>query len=252
MCHVNLEWFCCERGVLSQIIAVDGMLTWACEPEQKQQSSTSHHGSPRSHKIYHLWSWWSFGIWHPRCSCVSCHSTGSDCEYTVLQPFQQYNLWCAARQKCPELAETGIILHDNALAHSAHTCKNVLLHWGWDVLQHHPYSPDLSPCDYDLNPHLRQPLHGKWFANRENILMAVWHEVAHISTAGDADGVCCLLHHWRQALDNLREILWRLLIVCMSSLYLYSLFDVHFLCHKKIIKPWLKTGVVCLPAQIML
>ncbi|KAJ4437283.1 hypothetical protein ANN_17421 [Periplaneta americana] len=31
-------------------------------------------------------------------------------------------------------------------------------------------SPDLSPCDFDLNPQLKKSLRGKRFANREDIL----------------------------------------------------------------------------------
>ena len=56
----------------------------------------------------------------------------------------------AVRDKHPELVETVIILHGNARAHSAYAVKNVLQCWEWEVLQHHPYSPDLSLCGYDL------------------------------------------------------------------------------------------------------
>jgi hypothetical protein len=52
ICVISLEWFCCERGVLNQIIAVDGILTRACEPELKWHSS-SHYGNTRFHELHH-------------------------------------------------------------------------------------------------------------------------------------------------------------------------------------------------------
>jgi hypothetical protein len=51
-------------------------------------------------------------------------------------------------------------------------------------------------CFSVLSPSKHQILlSGKQFANRVNILTTVHHEVAHIGASGDADGVCCLLHH---------------------------------------------------------
>jgi hypothetical protein len=48
---------------------------------------------------------------------------------------------------------------------------------GWEVLQQPSYYPTISLCDHNLIPKLNQPFHGK-FAHREDILSAVWCEVA--------------------------------------------------------------------------
>ena len=32
--------------------------------------------------------------------------------------------------------------------------------WGWEVLDHPPYSPDISPCDFHLFPLMKEPLRG--------------------------------------------------------------------------------------------
>lgn len=45
---------------------------------------------------------------------------------------------------------------------------------------HHRSSSDINPCCYDLNPRLKQTLCRKCFANTEEILTAVWCEVAHM------------------------------------------------------------------------
>ena len=47
-----------------------------------------------------------------------------------------------------------IILHDNARSHTA-AVTDLLRSWQWDILEHLPYSPDESACDYDLFEYLR-------------------------------------------------------------------------------------------------
>jgi hypothetical protein len=54
-----------------------------------------------------------------------------------------------------------------------------------------------ASCKLRLIPRLKQPLHGKQFANRDDILTTVWHMVAQISMSGDDNGVCCLPHDWQ-------------------------------------------------------
>jgi hypothetical protein len=102
-----------------------------------------------------------------------------------------------ARENCPEAFDTVTIMHVRAMHHAAETVTNVYRHWVWEVLQDPLYSPDFSPCDCNMIPQLNQPLHGKQFANREDILTAVWHKVAQISGSSSADCVCCLSCHWQ-------------------------------------------------------
>jgi hypothetical protein len=87
--------------------------------------------------------------------------------------FLQYHVYGAVRERHPDLFENGSILHSNATTRSADTVKNARKNWGWKVLHYFPYSPDLSSCDYVQFPKLNHPLHGKQFANREDILTAV-------------------------------------------------------------------------------
>jgi len=56
------------------------------------------------------------------------------------------------------------ILNDSPAVHLADCIKNVLCFSGWLVLQHAHSSFDLTLCDYDLIPNLKQLLHQKWFA----------------------------------------------------------------------------------------
>ena len=43
-----------------------------------------------------------------------------------------------------------IILHDNARSHTAAAVTDLLHRWQWEILEHLPYSSDISPCDYIL------------------------------------------------------------------------------------------------------
>jgi histone-lysine N-methyltransferase SETMAR len=53
----------------------------------------------------------------------------------------------ALRRKQPELLERGaILLPHNATTHHHRDVQNLVQRWGWEVLAHPPYSPDLAPC----------------------------------------------------------------------------------------------------------
>ena len=53
------------------------------------------------------------------------------------------------RRKRLRLVAQNPILHDNARSHTA-AVTDLLRCWQWEILEHPPYSPDMSPCDYDL------------------------------------------------------------------------------------------------------
>jgi len=53
------------------------------------------------------------------------------------------------------------LLHDNARPHVARDTKALLEKFGWDVISHPPYSPDLAPSDYHLFLNLKKHLGGK-------------------------------------------------------------------------------------------
>jgi len=50
------------------------------------------------------------------------------------------------------------MLYDNARPHSAHITTALLEKFKWDILDHPPYSPDLTPSDFHLFLHLMKHL----------------------------------------------------------------------------------------------
>jgi len=48
----------------------------------------------------------------------------------------------------PETADTWMLHHDNGPCHTAISVRKLLTKNGIPVVQHPPYSPDLSPCDF--------------------------------------------------------------------------------------------------------
>ena len=85
------------------------------------------------------------------------------------------------QKRRPRTGVRGIkLLHDNAPAHKSATVQEYLKESGLDVLDHPPYSPDLSPCDFWLFPRLKEMLAGHRFESRCGIGSAVYQCLQHI------------------------------------------------------------------------
>ena len=72
------------------------------------------------------------------------------------------------------------LLHDNAPAHESATVQEYLKESGLDVLDHPPYSPDLSPCDFWLFLRLKEMMAGHRFESHCGIGSAVYQCLQHI------------------------------------------------------------------------
>ena len=59
----------------------------------------------------------------------------------------------------PQLLVSGpLILHDDTRPHIADVVTKKLREYGWEVLPHAPYSPDMNPLFLDLFPKLKEPM----------------------------------------------------------------------------------------------
>ncbi len=61
-----------------------------------------------------------------------------------------------------------------------------------------PYSPDLSLCDYDLNPKLKELMCETNFNDLEELKTGVIPEIRRLNQTGVLDGIDKLLIHWQK------------------------------------------------------
>ena len=84
----------------------------------------------------------------------------------ILEPREQ-NLRRKMQKNRPQLlVAEPLILHYNACPHIADVVIKKLRNYGWEVLPHAPYSPDMSPPDFNLFPKLKEPIRGPWAARQ--------------------------------------------------------------------------------------
>ena len=89
--------------------------------------------------------------------CPSGHTvTGRFYKNSVLMKVKEFY-----NKKRPSKAWSGVhLLHDNASSHKCEVVRSFLASEKVKVLNHPPYSPDLSPCDFFLFPRLKKMLSG--------------------------------------------------------------------------------------------
>ena len=78
--------------------------------------------------------------------------------------------------------ENPIIIHGNARSLNAVTFTTFLLLWQWEILEHPPYSPDISSCDQDLFAKAKGPLRGTRYNIRDELLR-IDRSIPRISTS---------------------------------------------------------------------
>ena len=94
----------------------------------------------------------------------------------------------------------GVLFHqDNAPAHKARVSIAAINESSFELVDHHPYSPDLAPSDFFLFPKMKEHLRGQKFSGDDEVMSAVndWLEVRqrifperHPSIGASLDQVC--------------------------------------------------------------
>ena len=99
------------------------------------------------------------------------------------------------RKKRAEHLPRMIFHQDNAPSHRAATTQTAINQLGFEILDHPPYSPDLSPCDFFLFPVMKSFLRGIHFDNTDELSVAVQAAIANISVETFRD---CFVNSWIQ------------------------------------------------------
>ena len=124
-------------------------------------------------------------------------------------------LQCTIKSKFPGmLSDKIILLHDNASPHTANLMRDKHQNFGWETLQHPPYSPDLSPCDFHSFGDLKKDIHGCQFHSDEEVQewVRLWiHQrptsfyktgIDHLISQGDK----CINTSWQLLLNKTNSI----------------------------------------------
>ena len=105
--------------------------------------------------------------------CPSGHTvTGWFYKNSVLKKVKEFY-----NKKWPSKGWSGVhLLHGNACSHKYmyEVVKSFLASEKVKVLNHPPYSPDLSPCDFFLFPTLKKMLSGNKYTSRSSLGSAIY------------------------------------------------------------------------------
>jgi transposase len=93
------------------------------------------------------------------------------------------------------LGDEPLILHNNARLHLGKVVTNLLSKYEWEVLPHTPYSPDMSPADFDIFPKLKEPMRGHRFSSLEEVSAAVTGAIQGLNKTGTLNGIANLPKH---------------------------------------------------------
>jgi [histone H3]-lysine36 N-dimethyltransferase SETMAR len=106
--------------------------------------------------------------------------------------------------KRPALANRkGVILQqDNARPHTAKITQQKLKEFGWEILPHPPYSPDIAPSDYHLFQSLQHFLDGKEFKGKNEVENAINSYFTQKSKDFFRDGIEKLPEGWSKIIEN--------------------------------------------------
>jgi hypothetical protein len=66
-----------------------------------------------------------------------------------------------------------MLLHDNMLPHPAVRTRSLREHFNWELFDHPPYGPDLTPSDYQLFTYLKNRLLSQRFNYNEALIEGV-------------------------------------------------------------------------------
>ena len=103
--------------------------------------------------------------------------TGRFCKNSVLKKVKEFY-----NKKRPSRGWSGVhLLHDNAFSHKCDVVKSFLASEKVTVLNHPPYSPDLSPCDFFLFPRLKKMLSGNKYTSRSSLGSTIYQCLQQIS-----------------------------------------------------------------------
>ena len=127
--------------------------------------------------------------------CPSGHTvTGRFFKNSVLKKVKEFY-----NKKRPSKGWPGVLfLHGNTSSHKCEVVKSFLASEKVKVLNHPPYSPDMSPCDFFLLPRLKKMLSGNKYTSRSSLGSAIYECLQQIPKEDYLSAFC----DWVKRLQN--------------------------------------------------
>jgi transposase len=101
----------------------------------------------------------------------------------------------------PEKKEHVLLQHHNARPHTALYPRECTAKFGWTILPHPPYSPDLTPSDFHLFGPIKDGLRGKQFPNTDAVIEAVKKWLSQTDSDFYGARIQRLLERWRKCIE---------------------------------------------------
>jgi len=66
-----------------------------------------------------------------------------------------------------------LLLHDSVPAHTSAVATSTAAEYGYELLPHPPYLPDLAPSDFSLFPLMKEHFSGTYFSSDNDVIASV-------------------------------------------------------------------------------
>ncbi|XP_025159886.1 histone-lysine N-methyltransferase SETMAR-like [Harpegnathos saltator] len=102
---------------------------------------------------------------------------------------------------CPKGPPSMQLHIDNARSHTARLTQDLFVSFGWNIVTHPPYSPDLAPSDYHLFNKLKEFLDGQRFSNDEEVMQTVTKWLQEVKRTVYDEGIQKLMPRLQKCID---------------------------------------------------
>ncbi len=108
----------------------------------------------------------------------------------IYKDFLRNTLRPKVRKNRPGMLKKGvIILRDSCQVHATRIIVHLLAKYGLETLPHPAYIPDLSPCDYDPNPRLKEFMREVRFWGTNELMARLTQEIRRVNRESVLDRI---------------------------------------------------------------
>lgn len=202
-CKINLELLSKDNSLINRTLAIDeSWLSLYMEPQRDQSRSWRNkeetqpeivHQSNYQRKRMLILAMDFQGVAYWKLCAPKETVTSEVYKNFLIELLQQ---WLPKKRfKSP------IILHDNARPHKSNLIMEFFNEKKIRTWFHPPYSPDISPPDFNCFGQLKRRLKGNIYANWNELEIDLENAIRQLNVKGSMDGIQQLPNKWRNVID---------------------------------------------------